>query len=109
VAPPVLLPPVKGFLRFLRLLGFSRTEVAMSLWRHELVERLASLGLKPAHEADIVEELAQHLDDRVLDLVARGADPAAAHAAALADLDAPGELARRSPSLAWFPTLTGPV
>jgi predicted permease len=67
----------------------------MSVWRRELVERLASLGLRPEREAEIVEELAQHLDDRIRDLVAGGADPAAAHAAALADLDAPGELARR--------------
>lgn len=67
----------------------------MSVWRRELVERLASLGLKPEREAEIVEELAQHLDDCVRDLVARGADPAAAHDAALADLDEPGELARR--------------
>jgi predicted permease len=67
----------------------------MSVWRRELVERLASLHLKPEREAEIVEELAQHLDDRVRDLVAGGADPAAAHAAALADLDAPGEIARR--------------
>lgn len=67
----------------------------MSLWRRELIERLASLGLKPEHEAEIVEELAQHLDDRVDDLVAQGVEPAAARAAALADLDTPGELARR--------------
>jgi predicted permease len=67
----------------------------MSLWRRELVERLASLGLKPEREAEIVEELTQHLDDRVRDLVAGGEDPADAPATALADLDAPGELARR--------------
>ena len=67
----------------------------MSLWRRELIERLASLGLKPELEAEIVEELAQHLDDRVEDLVAQGVEPAAARAAALADLDSPGELARR--------------
>ena len=47
----------------------------MSLWRRELIERLASLGLKPEHEAEIVEELAQHLDDRVEDLVAEGVEP----------------------------------
>lgn len=67
----------------------------MSVWRRELIERLASLGLRPEREAEIVEELAQHLDDRVRDLVAFGADPAAARAEALADLDAPEELARR--------------
>ena len=67
----------------------------MSVWRRELVQRLAALGLKPEREAEIVEELGQHLDDRVRELVALGAEPAAAHAAALADLEAPGELARR--------------
>src|SRR5215207_5716262 len=67
----------------------------MSAWRGELVERLASLGLWPEREAEIVEELAQHLDDHLRDLVGRGAEPATARAAALADLDAPGELARR--------------
>ena len=67
----------------------------MSVWRRELVERLAALGLKPDREAEIVEELSQHLDDRVRDLVAGGDDPTAARAAAMADLDAPGELERR--------------
>ncbi len=67
----------------------------MSVWRRELVERLASLGLRPEREAEIVEELSQHLDDRVRELVGLGADPAAAHAAALADLDDQDELARR--------------
>ena len=67
----------------------------MSVWRPELIERLASLGLKPEREAEIVEELAQHLDDRVDELIALGAEPTAAREAALRDLDAPGELARR--------------
>jgi putative ABC transport system permease protein len=67
----------------------------MSEWRSELVERLASLGLKPEREAEIVEELAQHLDDRVDELITLGSDPTAAREAALRDLDAPGELARR--------------
>lgn len=67
----------------------------MSVWRLELVERLAALRLQPEYEAELVEELSQHLDDRVRDLVALGSDPAAARAAALADLDGPGELARR--------------
>src|SRR5262245_2630610 len=67
----------------------------MSVWRHELLERLAPLGLKPEREAEIIEELGQHLDDRVSELAALGAEPAAARSAALADLDAPGELARQ--------------
>ena len=67
----------------------------MAAWRDELSGRLAALGLRPEREAEIVEELTQHLDDHVRDLVAQGLEPAAARAAALADLDAPGELARR--------------
>jgi predicted permease len=81
----------------------------MSVWRRELVERLAPLGLKPAYEAEIVEELSQHLDDRVRDLVALGSDPAAARAAALADLDAPGELARRLADIVPRPLNLPPV
>jgi predicted permease len=67
----------------------------MSEWRHELVDRLAPLGLKPEREAELSEELGQHLDDRVSELLALGGEPAAARLAALADLDAPGELARQ--------------
>ena len=81
----------------------------MSVWRRELVERLAGLGLRPEREAEIVEELSQHLDDRVRDLVALGSDPAAARAAALADLDAPGELARRLRDLVPRPLNLPPV
>ena len=32
-------------------------------WKLEIIERLASLRLQPAQEAEIVEELSQHLDD----------------------------------------------
>ena len=37
--------------------------------------RLASLRLSPSREAEIAEELAQHLDDRWRELVARGMTP----------------------------------
>ena len=42
-------------------------------WSAELRTRLAALRLKPEREADIVEELSQHLDDRWCELVAGGA------------------------------------
>jgi putative ABC transport system permease protein len=42
-------------------------------WSVELKARLASLLLKAEREADIVDELSQHLDDRWRDLVAGGA------------------------------------
>jgi predicted permease len=67
----------------------------MSGWRGELTTRLAALKLRPEREAEIVEELAQHLDDHVRELIAGGADPETARTIALAELDQPGELARR--------------
>lgn len=42
-------------------------------WTPEIRARLASLRLSPAREAEIVEELTQHLDDRWRELVAQGA------------------------------------
>ncbi|HEY7497367.1 MAG TPA: ABC transporter permease [Vicinamibacterales bacterium] len=42
-------------------------------WTPYLRSRLASLQLSPAREREIVEELAQHLEDRWRELVARGA------------------------------------
>ena len=42
-------------------------------WKPHIRPRLASLRLSPSREAEIAEELAQHLDDRWRELVARGA------------------------------------
>jgi len=51
-------------------------------WTPHIRPRLASLRLSPSREAEIAEELAQHLDDRWRELVARGATPdEAAHTA----------------------------
>jgi putative ABC transport system permease protein len=51
-------------------------------WKPHIRPRLASLRLSPSREAEIAEELAQHLDDRWRELVARGATPdEAAHTA----------------------------
>src|SRR5262245_44596563 len=77
-------------------------------WRRELTERLQGLDIRPEQEAEIVEELAQHLDDRVAELTAAGELPVRARAAALADLDAPGELSRRLAGLVERPRLTLP-
>jgi putative ABC transport system permease protein len=41
----------------------------------EVRARLSSLRLSPAREAEIVEELSQHLDDRRQELIAGGTDP----------------------------------
>jgi putative ABC transport system permease protein len=51
-------------------------------WKSHIRSRLASLRLSPAREREIAEELAQHLEDRWQELVARGATPdEAAHTA----------------------------
>jgi predicted permease len=81
----------------------------MSDLRHELRTRIAGLGLRPEREAEIVEELSQHLDDRMRELVAGGANADAARAAALGDLAAPGELARRLAEIETRPRLNLPA
>ena len=58
----------------------------MPEWKKEIQRRLASLKLEPTREAEIVEELAQHLEDRYEELKAGGAMPQAAYHTALAEL-----------------------
>jgi macrolide transport system ATP-binding/permease protein len=58
----------------------------MTEWKEEIRQRLAGLKLEPAREAEIVEELSQHLADRYAEAGARGATPEEAHREALAEL-----------------------
>jgi hypothetical protein len=44
-------------------------------WRTPLASRLAPLALPPAREREIIDELAQHLNDRYRDLLDTGATP----------------------------------
>jgi predicted permease len=44
----------------------------MQEWSQEILKRLVSLNLPPAREAEIVEEVAQHLEDRFQELVTGG-------------------------------------
>jgi putative ABC transport system permease protein len=44
-------------------------------WRPDIRARVSQLSIAPAREAEIVEELSQHLDDRWRELVARGHEP----------------------------------
>ena len=44
----------------------------MPEWKPEILRLLASLNLAPAREAEIAEELAQHLEDRYQELLASG-------------------------------------
>jgi putative ABC transport system permease protein len=55
-------------------------------WQQEIKQRLAGLKLEPGREAEIIEELAQHLEDRYAELLTAGARPAAAYRAALVEL-----------------------
>lgn len=59
----------------------------MPEWTVEIRRRLAALHLSPSREAEIVEELSQHLEDRFLELLSRGLSEEAASVAALAELN----------------------
>ena len=56
-------------------------------WRGMVRRRLAGLDLRPADEIDIVEELAQHLEERYCELTRAGTTGEAALVGALAELD----------------------
>ncbi|HSB09708.1 MAG TPA: ABC transporter permease [Blastocatellia bacterium] len=58
----------------------------MTRWRQEIRQRLAGLNLEPTREAEIVEELAQHLDDRYRELLSGGATNEQAHRSLQAEL-----------------------
>jgi predicted permease len=66
----------------------------MPEWKEEIRRRLAPLELEPTREAEIVEELAQHLDDRYLELLSGGATEEQTYRAALAELSGSELLAR---------------
>ena len=66
----------------------------MPEWTEHLRPRLASLRLSPAREAEIVEELSQHLDQRYEELRSGGASEADARARAIGELLEPDTLAR---------------
>ena len=54
-------------------------------WGSEIRARLSGVRLSPAREAEIIEELSQHLEDRWREQVAAGADPEIARQQALGD------------------------
>ena len=58
----------------------------MPEWEKEIRRRMAGLKLWPAREAEIVEELAQHLDDRYQELLAGGASDTDAERLTLSEL-----------------------
>ncbi|HSJ09006.1 MAG TPA: ABC transporter permease [Longimicrobiales bacterium] len=63
-------------------------------WTAELRRRLRGAGLGGALEADVMDELAQHLDDRYRELRARGESEADAQRVALEELEEGDALAR---------------
>src|SRR5262249_26562320 len=58
----------------------------MAKWKEEIRERLAGLNLLPEREAEIVEEMAQHLEDRIAELRVTGATEEEAYRDAQAEL-----------------------
>ena len=58
----------------------------MPNWEKEIRPRLTGLKLAPTRESEIVEELAQHLDDRYHELLADGASDTEAQTLILAEL-----------------------
>jgi putative ABC transport system permease protein len=59
----------------------------MPEWRDEIRRRLEGLRLAPAHEADVIEELSQHLEDRYREMCLAGVDHDRAVRDSLAELD----------------------
>ena len=55
-------------------------------WTADLRHRVGALKLSPAREAEIIEELSQHLDDRMRELSYQGTAPDAARRQAIAEL-----------------------
>ncbi len=68
-------------------------------WAREVRTRLSTLHLSPTREAEIVDELSQHLDDRYQEVIARGASPEEATRLALADFQSGNLLAQRMAAL----------
>lgn len=63
-------------------------------WKTGILRRLAPLNLAPAREAEIADELAQHLDDRYQELLASSQSEDAAFRTALDELKGEDLLAR---------------
>ncbi|MGD0227894.1 MAG: permease prefix domain 1-containing protein [Terriglobia bacterium] len=63
-------------------------------WKEEITQQLAGLKLSATREAEIVEEVAQHIDDRYRELLAGGATEAEARRIALEEISAENLLAK---------------
>ena len=67
---------------------------ACLIFSAEIRRRLAKWNLSPTREAEIVEELSQHLEEQYEDALGRGASEDEARRAALRDLELPDSLGR---------------
>ncbi|HEX8458967.1 MAG TPA: ABC transporter permease [Pyrinomonadaceae bacterium] len=83
-------------------------------WKDEIRKRLSKLQLAPTREAEIVEELAQHLEDRYEQAVAGGASAEEARRACVAELaeselltEELGRVERRAPPETVVPGAQG--
>ena len=76
----------------------------MPNWKKEISQRLVDLKLAPAREAEIIEELAQHLDDRYQELRTAGATEAHAHRIALQEIRDQQVLVRELRKVEHMPT-----
>src|SRR5215471_14188693 len=63
-------------------------------FKEEVRLRLARLNLEPSREAAIVEEMAQHMEQRLEELVVRGSTHEAARAAVLKEIQDGGGMER---------------
>jgi hypothetical protein len=71
----------------------------MDDWQSEVRARLKPLRLKPEREADIVDEISQHLAERYREATQAGASPEEATRVALAQFRAGNVLAQRIAAL----------
>jgi putative ABC transport system permease protein len=83
----------------------------MPKWKDEITKRLAGMKLEPTREAEIIEELSQHLDDRYAELRAGGATDDEADRIVLAELSSRHLLAQELgsvvPSINSSPVVLG--
>ena len=68
-------------------------------WHSEVRARLAALRLRPEREADIVDEIAQHLVERYREAISAGATADEATRLALAEFQPGNALAQRIAAL----------
>ena len=73
-------------------------------WRPEILRRLSRARLAPEREADIADEVAQHLEDRFRTLVMAGHSEKDAERAAWRELDEADVLGRRLAAIESAPT-----